>query len=196
MKGRLLCVEGLDGCGKTTQTGLLVRWLRSLGYRVLRTAEPTRGPVGRLIRRGLREGMPAEVEALLFAADRMEHLHRVILPALREGRVVVSERGPYSSLAYQPARGLEEGWIRELNRFFPRPDLTLFLDVPPEECLKRMGGKELDLFEKDLAFQRRVRRRYLELVRRGEVERVEGRGGVEEVQERMREGILRLLGRK
>jgi dTMP kinase len=194
MKGYLVCVEGLDGCGKTTQTGLLVRWLRSRGYRVLRTAEPTRGPVGRLIRRGLREGMPAEVEALLFAADRMEHLHRVILPALGEGRVVVSERGPYSSLAYQCARGLEEGWIRELNRFFPRPDLTLFLDVPPEECLKRMGGKRLDLFEKDLAFQRRVRRRYLELVRKGEVERVEGRGGVEEVQERMRERVLRLLG--
>ena len=194
MKGYLLCVEGLDGCGKTTQALLLARWLRSRGYRVLRTAEPTRGPVGRLIRKGLREGMRAEVEALLFAADRMEHLHLRILPALREGRVVVSERGPYSSLAYQGARGLEEAWLRELNRFFPRPHLTLFLDVPPEECLRRMRGKKLDLFERDLAFQRRVREKYLELVERGEVERVEGRGEKEEVWERVRERVSLLLG--
>lgn len=195
MKGRLLCVEGLDGCGKSTQTSLLAGWLRSLGYKVLRTAEPTRGPIGRLIRRGLREGMPAEVEALLFAADRMEHASSLVLPALREGRMVVSERGLYSSIAYQCARGLREEWVREVNRFSPRPGLTLFLDLPPEECLRRMGGRDLDLFERDLSFQRRVRRKYLELARRGEVERVEGRGSVEEVQGRMRERVLRWLGR-
>lgn len=193
---KLLCVEGLDGCGKSTQTGLLVRWLRSLGYRVLHTAEPTRGPIGRLIRRGLREGgLQAEVEALLFAADRMEHASSLVLPALREGKLVVSERGLYSSIAYQCARGLREEWVREINRFSPLPGLTLFLDLPPEECLRRMGGKRLDLFERDLAFQRRVRRKYLELARRGEVERVEGRGSVEEVQGRMRERVLRWLGR-
>lgn len=196
MKGKLLCVEGLDGCGKSTQVGLLVEWLRSSGYQVLRTAEPTKGPIGRLIREGLRGGgLTAEVEALLFAADRMDHAFRLILPALREGKMVVSERGLYSSIAYQCARGLREEWIRELNRFSPLPDLTLFLDLSPEECLRRMEGKELDLFERDLEFQRRVREKYLELVRRGEIERVEGRGSVEEVHERVKEAVLRWLGR-
>ncbi|MEM2535631.1 MAG: dTMP kinase [Candidatus Hadarchaeales archaeon] len=196
MKGKLLCVEGLDGCGKSTQVDLLAKWLRSLGYPVLRTAEPTKGSIGRLIRKGLREGgLTAEVEALLFAADRMDHASRLLFPALGEGKMVVSERGLYSSIAYQCARGLGEEWIRELNRFSPLPDLTLFLDLPPEECLKRMEGKKLDLFERDLEFQRKVREKYLELVGRGEMERIEGRGSVGEVHERMKEAVLRWLGR-
>lgn len=143
MRGIFVVVEGLDGSGGTTQVRRLGAWLRASGPEVVETCEPTRGPIGRFIRQLL--GDPAsEVGdaplAYLFAADRQDHLERVVEPALARGAVVVSDRYLHSSLAYQSlAVGMSR--VRELNAGFRAPDLTIFLDLAPEACLARIEAR-------------------------------------------------------
>src|SRR5262249_6595884 len=124
MAGRFIVIEGIDGAGTTTQTHLLTEWLRQRG----RPAHATREPSDRPVRRVLREilgGAHAPVDgstmALLFAADRMDHLAREIEPALARGAVVVSDRYYHSSLAYQ-AEESEQGFVEMLNQRARRPD--------------------------------------------------------------------------
>ena len=113
---------------------------------------------GRVI--GSREGFDRSALALLFAADRLDHAQQEIVPALRAGQWVVSDRYVLSSLAYQ-ALDLPQGYVASINSRAPRPDLTLFLDVPPEVSLRRRRAQtsHRDLFE-DLASQRRVAKHY------------------------------------
>jgi dTMP kinase len=107
-RGVFICVEGLDGCGKTTQAKLLVKKLQK-SYKAVYTAEPSRGKIGVFIRKRCLYGekrLSSVAEALLFAADRVEHVENEILPAVGKGQLVVSDRYVYSSLAYQGAGGL------------------------------------------------------------------------------------------
>lgn len=139
-----IVLEGLDGAGTTTQTALLVQHLQGRGHVVVSTREPTGGPVGRLIRQTLRseEGAPS-VATLpwLFAADRAHHLDSLIEPTLADGGWVVSDRYLHSSLAYQSLT-LPLDQVHALNATFRVPDLTVFLDVPVGECLRRIGARE------------------------------------------------------
>ena len=190
------CIDGLDGCGKTTQARLLARWLRGRGYKVRVTDEPTDGPIGRIIKTALRGGveLPVPVEALLFAADRAQHIEKVIRPALKAGEVVVTERYVYSSLAYQSARGLPTGWLEAINRHAPEPDLTILIDVLPEVSMARIGRKrKLDKFESDLKLQRRVRQKYLALAKRKGLKVVDGARSVKAVQSDIRELVDEVL---
>ena len=116
--GFLLCIEGLDGCGKSTHVRLLARWLRSRGRKVVITDEPTDGVSGKIIKRMLRGELklPIAAEALLFTADRVQHISDVIEPALKAGKVVLNERYVCSSLAYQSARGVPVSWIASINK--------------------------------------------------------------------------------
>lgn len=147
--GRMVALEGLDGSGGTTQAALLEAAGRHRGLPVRRTREPSDGPVGRLIRAELAGGTLGDaVLPYLFAADRRDHLDRVVLPAVARGELVVSDRYVLSSLAYQsPAHGLER--VMALNADFPAPDLTLMLDLAPEACLERIErrGALRDRFE-------------------------------------------------
>lgn len=140
---RFVVIEGLDGAGTTTQTERLARRLAARGAAVHATREPTDGPVGRVIRATLRAeaGAPA-VETLpwLFAADRADHLHREIEPALARGEWVISDRYLHSSLAYQSLT-LPLERVHALNADFRVADLTLFLAVPVEVCLERLEGR-------------------------------------------------------
>jgi dTMP kinase len=172
-----IVLEGIDGAGKSTQAGLLAEWFEKRGYEVVLTKEPTDTAFGKLIRRlvltGGREGIidgakiSHEAEALLFAADRAEHVDKLIKPSLEAGKVVISDRYFYSSLAYQWARGLDLEWLIDLNRFAPRPDLVLLLDLPPKESMKRLRGRKIKSeFDKIFELQRRVRENYLKLTER------------------------------
>ena len=147
---KFLAIEGLDGAGTTTQAARLVQILGSRGRVVVATREPTTGPVGRIIRTTLRAEVNAPAEATLpwlFAADRADHLHRTVLPALDEGAVVVTDRYFHSSLAYQSMSiPLDEVW--GLNQGFRVPDVTVFLRVPVDECLRRIGDRQIrEIFE-------------------------------------------------
>jgi dTMP kinase len=149
---RFLVIEGLDGAGTTTQSARLIAWFTARGHRAVATREPTDGPIGRLIRTTLRAeaGSPdPTVLPWMFAADRADHLHRIVEPTLAGRASVVSDRYLHSSLAYQSLTlPLSEVWA--LNHTFRVPDLTLFLRVPVAECLRRMEGRpEREIYEEE-----------------------------------------------
>lgn len=171
MRGKFIVFEGLDGSGKTVQLELLAQRLKErLGEdRVHVTREPSDNPVGSLIRSALRGEISLEAGtlALLFAADRCEHLSGEIIPALERGITVLCDRFYLSNLAYQgrfigPARLLSynEDAVSRL-----RADATFFLDVSPEECVRRIAEsrKKAELYEK-LDVLREVREGYLSAI--------------------------------
>jgi dTMP kinase len=172
--GVFIVFEGIDGSGKSTHIKSLSGELRQLGQNVLQTSEPSMNGVGSFIKRYARSGgqrLPPETEALLFAADRYEHVKSIIEPALRHGRVVVSDRYLYSSLAYQGAAGVSLDWIREMNRFAPKPDLAILLDIHPEFSLRRVKRRHT-VFEA-AEYLRKVREIYLQLSKQGELVKVD-----------------------
>jgi dTMP kinase len=173
-RGVFIVFEGIDGSGKSTHIKALADELRSQGNSVLTTSEPSKDRIGNFIRRYAERNdsrLTPETEALLFAADRFEHVKTVIEPALRRGRIVISDRYLYSSLAYQGAGGLEVDWIRKMNRFAPKPDLGILLDILPEFSLQRVNRRKT-VFE-DSDYLRKVRNIYLQLVEEGELVRID-----------------------
>ncbi len=208
-RGRFIVVEGIDGSGSTTHGKLLSKALKKRGLDVTLTCEPTAGPVGALIRQVLQKRITVLAEhgprafswstmALLFAADRIDHLESEVIPALRAGTWVVSDRYDLSSLAYQsvtaPSPEKVIPWIRQLNIHALRPDLTVVLDVPPEVAAERRGnrGAREELFERD-ELQKRIARAYEraeDLVPGDPLIRVSGVGEVADVARRVLEAVL------
>ena len=197
--GRFIVIEGIDGAGTTTQTRLLVDWMNERGWRARATGEPSQGPIGRLLREilgGAHGRVDGTAMALLFAADRLDHLAREVEPALAEGVHVVSDRYTHSSLAYQ-AEEADRSLVAEINRRARPVDLTLLLDLPAEVAAERRAraGRPVERYD-DLAVQRRVAARYAELARElGDRERivvVPAQGSIEEVQARLRREVAEL----
>jgi dTMP kinase len=192
-KGVFICIEGLDGCGKTTQAKLLAKKLRK-SHNALYTAEPSRGKIGTYIRKRCLYGekrLSTVVEALLFAADRVEHVENEVLPALREGRLVISDRYVYSSLAYQGAAGLSIDWIEKVNEHALKPDLAVFLDVDPKTVMQRLKPK-LSVME-TMETQQRVRDVYLKFVAKGAIVRLDGNRAKAEVSKALSAMVLKFL---
>jgi len=181
MKGVFICIEGLDGSGKSTQAKLLTKKLCQAGYNAVFTAEPSQGKIGKFIRKRLfeQERMPTTVEALLFAADRIEHVQNTIIPALKEGKIVISDRYVYSSLAYQGSAGLNLDWIESINANAQKPDLSLFIDVSPKVVLERLKRKKSVM--ENLQTQQYVQEIYQKYVEKGELRRVDGTKSKNEV---------------
>ncbi|MCS7115712.1 MAG: dTMP kinase [Nitrososphaerota archaeon] len=193
-RGFFICVEGLDGCGKTTQAKMLVSKLKKIGYDAIYTAEPSRGKIGIFIRKYCLHGekrVPSVVEVLLFAADRFEHVEKEIKPALAEGKIVVSDRYLYSSLAYQGAAGLDLEWIKKVNEYALNPNLAIFIDAKPEIVVQRLKPKKSVM--EDLETQRKVREVYLGLVENGVLVKVDGNKGKEEVAGEILSIVLRSI---
>jgi dTMP kinase len=192
-KGAFICIEGLDGCGKTTQAKLLAKKLGK-SCNALYTAEPSRGKIGTYIRNRCLYGekrLSTVVEALLFAADRIEHLENEVLPALREGRLVISDRYVYSSLAYQGAAGLSLKWIKKVNKHALKPDLAVFIDVDPKTVMYRLKRKRSVM--ENMETQQRVRDVYLKFVAKGELVRLDGNRAKNEVAETLSALVLKSL---
>jgi len=171
--GLFLAFEGGEGSGKTTQARLIAIWLREQGYDVVTTHEPGATKIGMRLRALLLDtahaGMSPHSEALLYAADRAEHVAKVIDPALDRGAVVITDRYIDSSLAYQgTGRGLHSGDIAWLNSWATdgrEPDLTVLLDMAPEQGLNRRARSADRLEAEPLEFHRRVRAGFLTLAR-------------------------------
>jgi len=191
--GIFLVIEGLDGSGKTTQAKILAQRL-SETYNIHLTAEPSRGKVGTFIRECClydQTRLPTEAEALLFAADRVEHMQTELKPALDQGKLVICDRYLYSSLAYQGSSGLNLDWIKNINTQALQPDFSIFLDVPPERVLKRLHRKKSVM--ENIDTQRKVREIYLKFVERGELIRVDGDKSRETVADELYAKVLDLL---
>jgi len=166
--------EGPEGSGKTTQTHLLAEHLRQQGYQVLLTREPGGTSIGDQIRAVLHDpantNMHPWAEVLLYSASRAQLVAQTVRPALAAGKLVICDRFYDSTLAYQGyGRGLDLRALREVTRLATgglTPDLTLYLDIPPDKGLARrlLGGEEWNRMDQEaLAFHQRVRVGYLEL---------------------------------
>ncbi len=205
-KGLFITFEGPDGSGKSTQARVLAARLRKEGRDVLESAEPGGTPIGQQIRRILldpaNQELTATAEVLLMFAARAQNVEQWILPALHEGKIVVSDRFTDSSLAYQGSgRGL--GWetVFGLDRVACRglkPDLTICVDIDTETGLARAmarGGSETRLEEQAIEFHHKVREAYHELAQR-EPQRfrlIDGRGTPEAIAATVWEQVAPLI---
>jgi len=186
--------EGIDGAGTTTQTKLLADWFQEKCLAAHLTWEPSPGRIGRMIR----EYLAGEVDvpdadrhyhslALLFAADRLDHLAREVEPRLREGTHVISDRYALSSLVYQSLH-CDPSWVRSINHEAIRPHVTFLLDVPVEAALTRLARRNLftisEIYETEEQLTK-IRDLYLkaarELVSEHNIIVIDGGAGVEEV---------------
>jgi dTMP kinase len=179
-KPLFITLEGIEGSGKTTQMARLGHYLEAAGRQVLVTREPGGSPIGRQIRALLldpvNKDLVAEAELLLYMADRVQHIRTVIQPALAEGKVVLCDRFFDATIVYQGvARGLAASMIQRLYALTCgalKPDLTLLLDLPPEEGLRRAWAQlengdrtttESRFEQEKLDFHHKVRAGYLQL---------------------------------
>ena len=168
--GVFVCFEGGEGSGKTTQARLLADWLRDEGYAVLLTFEPGDTGVGKELRRIVLSpetgALSDRTEALLYAADKAEHVDTVVQPALDRGAVVVTDRYVDSTLAYQGAgRSLDVAELESVARWAThdlRPHLTVVLDLDPAHGMSRFEGRDRIEGESE-DFFRRVRAAFLGL---------------------------------
>ncbi len=200
-KGRFVVIEGIDGAGTTTQVARLAARLRADGRAVRGTREPSDGPIGSMIRQVLSgrvvspEGAPGwATMALLFAADRMDHVEAEISPFVKTGGVILSDRYDASSLAYQSVTsgsGAKQAveWIRTLNAHAVRPDLTIVLDLHADIAANRREerGEAAQLYEQN-EVQRALAEFYHELPRHmpnDKITLVDGSGTIEQVHERV-----------
>lgn len=172
IEGLFIVLEGVDGAGTTTHTRILAEALRARGLPVHTSREPSDGPIGvqirqiltgRLVVPGLHGPRPPSwtTMALLFAADRMDHVEASIVPNLMDGVTVLSDRYYHSSVAYQSITGGGEPetieWVKAINRHARRPDLTIVLDVPDETAAKRRASRTAgrEMFD-DLELQQQL----------------------------------------
>jgi len=206
--GTFIVIEGIDGCGSTTHSKRLAKALRADGIDARLTCEPTAGPIGGLIRQVLQKRLFVpdssgprafawSTMALLFAADRLDHLDSMIVPALRDGATVISDRYDLSSLAYQsvtaPAGERVIPWLREVNACALRPDLTVVIDVSAETAAERRGarGSSEEMFEShDIQRQLAAIYRSAERLVPGDaLLHVSGEGTIDEVGEQILERV-------
>jgi dTMP kinase len=206
--GTFITFEGIDGSGKSTQLRLLAGFLRSIGCEVLLTREPGGTPVGNRLRGALldaHEEVDPLTELLVFAADRAQHVRRVLRPALESGQVVFSDRYADATAAYQGAgRGFSPELISEIIQLATeglKPDLTLLFDLPVEDSTmrtrRRSNGKQQGdrLDSENAEFHTRVREAYLQLAL-AEPERVkviETNQAAELTHERVKEIVVPFL---
>ena len=177
-RGFFITFEGGEGCGKSTHIGMLCEYLQKRGYDVLRTREPGGPALSEKIRELLlfaKEGrqMTPRTEILLFEAARSQHVSQTIIPALESGKIVISDRYADSTAAYQgAARSIAMGEVKMLNKFATgglEADLTILLDIPEEEGLRRAAmrdcGKTDRMGSQELNFYRDVRKAFLDMAR-------------------------------
>ena len=203
-KARFIAVEGLDGSGKSTQAKLLSEYLEKQNIENVLNFEPTASPIGKQIRQILsgREKVDSRTMALLFAADRIEHVtgENGILQNLEKGISVISDRYYFSSYAYQMV-SMPLDWVIEINavaRSLARPDAHIFIDVSPETCLERIAKNRegTDIFE-NKKYLTQTRENFLKIIEKTSKEEnvivIDGNADLETVYSRVIKEISNLF---
>lgn len=196
--GKFIVIEGLDGSGKSAQVDLILDFLKERKKEIVITKEPTEeSEAGRKIKQALRKEIiiePFELQKL-YVQDRKEHLEKKVIPALKDGKFVVSSRYAFSTFAYGYSGGLDIDLLVELNKEFLLPDLTVIVDVSPESCVKRIEGRgePKELFE-ELEKLKKVNEIYRKIPQMFEnVIMVKGEKPILEVFEDIKNQIIKLL---
>lgn len=203
-EGFFITFEGIEGSGKTTQINLLAEYLKDKGYDVLVSREPGGTPLGEKIRHLLLDpqysSMDYRTEILLYAADRAQHVKEKIKPALKKGKIVISDRFADSNLAYQAAgRGLDYEIVYQINDWIidsTWPDLTFILDIDIKEGLKRARAQSFDAegdrLEREVDdFHQRVRDAYLKMAEKERFALVNAGESIKQVQKNIENIISR-----
>ena len=209
--GRLIVVEGIDGSGKTTQLGLLEKWLASSGRPVVLTEWNSSTLVKSATKAGKKKNLLTPTTfSLLHATDFADRLLYKIIPPLKAGMIVLADRYAFTAFARDVARGVDRQWVRELYGFAVRPNLTLYFRVPIETSLDRLLARRVKLkfYEAGMdmglstnvnesfrLFQGRVIEEYDRLVDEFDLQVVDATGGIPEQQRRVRRLVARELER-
>lgn len=204
MAGTLIAFEGISGVGKTKHSRLLENWLERNRIQTLHIREPSNSAFGSLIKETIVDCnkmyhktnpvRAAKLEALLFAADRIRQFYARTLPALRQGKVVISDRSLYSSYAYQGARHLDQKFIYTLNKPINKPDLVIILDIDVKIAMDRLKSKSSKQPNFDAIFDtenllKKARRNYLSLARRNSqfIKLINTQKPIDEIQKEIRQ---------
>ena len=161
----LINLEGIDGCGKSTQSQFLMEKFESDNKKTILLKEPTNGKYGQMLWNMLSGKIEATTEEILhlFVLDRKDHVNQKIKPALDEGKIVLMDRYYYSTMAYQAAAGIDVNRIRRDNEFAPKPDIVLIFDLAADLAMKRVRSHSVaEVFEKE-EYLEKVRKAYLNL---------------------------------
>jgi len=203
-KGLFITMEGIDGCGKSLMADLLAAWLQEEGYSLLLTREPGGSKLGQRLRQVLLDEdlglIGREAEALLFAADRAQHVADVIRPALDAGKIVICDRYADSTLAYQGGgRGMDKDFLQRLNDFATsslQPDMTLLLRISLEQSMGRRSQSPDRMEKEDKLFYAAVASAYQELAEAYpyRIKVIDASRAPEEVFAEVKENVTLILG--
>lgn len=203
-KGKFIAFEGLDGSGQTTQAALLKKYLENQGLGVVLTKEPTwDNEAGKWINETLRQNKKLNLDELKvlqkkFAEDRDWHQKNRVIPALKQEKIVITDRSQFSSFAFGVASGVDLDYLLSLNQNFIEPDLIILLKVSPKVCIARIQkrGEKEALFEKEEQLKRvwgvyeRLAKEFKNIII------VDGEGSIEEIRENIKKIINQKLGVK
>lgn len=197
-KGKFIAFEGLDGSGQTTQANLSRDYLIKEGVKVILTKEPTKdSEAGKKIRKALNKEIAVSPIRLrkLFVEDRDWHQKNIIIPNLKKGKLVITDRSQFSSFAFGTAHGVDLNYIIKLNDKFIEPDLVILLKTSPRTSLERIKkrGEDQTLFEKEKQLEK-VWQVYEKLAKRFKnIIIVDGEKTIEEIHKKIRQIIKRVL---
>ncbi|MCZ7636443.1 MAG: dTMP kinase [Verrucomicrobia bacterium] len=192
-QGFLLAIEGLDGAGKSVQARAVGAVLQARGLDVVLTHEPTSGPWGQRLRESARHGRLAPADELhAFVEDRRQHVRELIAPSLAAGKVVITDRYYFSTVAYQGARGFDPTELLRANEAFaPEPHLLVLLQLTPEQALARVGNRDGRANEFETLAQLTRTRAIFDALEKPYILRLDGTRPVED----LRDDILFALSR-
>lgn len=211
LKGTLICVEGIDGSGKSTQMSILHDWLKSRGLDVLYTEWNSSDLISQTTKLAKKKNLLSpRTFSLLHAIDFADRLEKVIIPALKAGFIVLADRYVYTAFARDVARGVDKDWVRNMYGFAVQPDLTIYFQVPAEVSLKRIcanrtpkfyeAGMDLKLsndpYESYLIFQNRVNDEYKQMVKEYDLYEIDAQDTIHSKQMKLREIFQQVIEKK
>ncbi|MBQ8168901.1 dTMP kinase [bacterium] len=210
-EGTLICVEGIDGSGKSTQLALLRDWLKSNGKDVIFTEWNSSPLISQTTKLAKKKNMLSpRTFSLLHAVDFADRLKQVIAPALKAGFIVLADRYAYTAFARDVARGVDPRWVREVYNFAIKPDLTIYFDIDPKTSMERIcfnrtpkfyeAGMDLKLsndpFESYLLFQTRVVKEYKKMLNEFDIVKLDAKDSIHKKQVEIRNMLKDILAVK
>ncbi len=207
----MICVEGIDGSGKSTQLAILRDWLRSKGLDVIFTEWNSSELISQTTKKAKKKNLLSpRTFSLLHAVDFADRLEQIIIPALKAGFIVLADRYVYTAFARDVARGVDKNWVRNMYGFAVKPDLTLYYSINAETSLERIcanrtpsfyeAGMDLKLsnnpYKSYVIFQNMVNAEYLQMVEEFGLVKIDAQQSIHAKQVKMRELVKDCLAKK